>query len=137
MTAEPVWMTPRTLQQLEDTVADLTRPGRTQDDAERARVRELRELIRRAETDAKPDDGLVEPGMVVTVRFDGEDGPTTFLIGSRELAALDASVDLDVYSPSSPLGLAIVGRYVGDTISYPAPNGSTIQATVVAAAPFG
>lgn len=136
MTAEPVWMTPRTLQQLEDTVADLTRPGRTPDDAEQARIRELRELIRRAETDAKPDDGLVEPGMVVTVRFDGEDDQTTFLVGSRELAALDASVDLDVYSPSSPLGQAIIGRYVGDTISYPAPNG-TVQATVVAAAPFG
>ncbi|MFC7620804.1 GreA/GreB family elongation factor [Microlunatus sp. GCM10028923] len=136
MTAEPVWMTPRTLQRLEDTVADLTRPGRTPDDAEQARILELRELIRRAETEAKPDDGLVEPGMIVTVRFDGEDEPTTFLVGSRELAALDASVDLDVYSPSSPLGLAIVGRYVGDTISYPAPNG-TVKATVVAAAPFG
>jgi len=124
------------LRRLEDTVAELTGPGRTPDDTELARVRELRDLIRRAETGPKPDDGLVEPGMVVTVRFEGDDEETTFLVGSRELAALDPNVDLEVYSPGSPLGQAIVGRHVGDTISYPAPNG-TVRATVVAATPFG
>src|SRR5258706_397349 len=51
-----------------------------------ARIRQLQELMRSAQVGVAPkDDGIVEPGMVVTVAYDGdEDDSETFLVGSRE-----------------------------------------------------
>ncbi|KQZ08039.1 transcription elongation factor GreA [Agromyces fucosus] len=136
MTTESVWMTPAALERLEAELAELSRPGRTLTDTEQARATELRAMVRNAEVGLKPDDGLVEPGMRITVRFDDDAEPTSFLLGSRELADLDDSVDLDVYSPTSPLGSAITGRYVGDAVTYQAPN-RAVQVTVLEAVPFG
>ena len=136
MTTESVWMTPAALERLEAELAELSRPGRTLTDTEQARATELRAIVRNAEVGLKPDDGLVEPGMRITVRFDDDAEPTSFLLGSRELAGLDESVELDVYSPTSPLGSAITGRYVGDAVTYEAPN-RTVQVTVLEAVPFG
>ncbi|MCR2813792.1 GreA/GreB family elongation factor [Microbacterium sp. zg.Y1090] len=132
---DTVWMTAATLASLE---AELEELGRRADaDADRLREIELRDLIRRAEVGAKPDDGLVEPGMTVTVRFTRDGSEETFLLGSRELVKQGGQVDLDVYSPSSPLGAAITGRSVGETVSFAAPNGSTLEVAVVSAVPFG
>ena len=136
MTTESVWMTPAALERLETELAELSRPGRTLTDTEQARATELRAMVRNAEVGLKPDDGLVEPGMRITVRFDDDAEPTSFLLGSRELAGLDESVDLDVYSPTSPLGSAITGSYVGDAVTYQAPN-RAVQVTVLEAVPFG
>ncbi len=102
-----------------------------------ARIRQLEDMLRRAEVGDKPaDDGLVEPGMKVTIRFAGDDDTESFLLGSRELMSLDSSVDLDVYSPTSPLGGAIVGKKAGDTATYEAPNGASITVEIVEATPF-
>jgi transcription elongation factor GreA len=136
MTTESVWMTPAALERLEAELAELSRPGRTLTDTEQARATELRAMVRNAEVGLKPDDGLVEPGMRITVRFDDDAQPTSFLLGSRELADLDDSLDLDVYSPTSPLGSAITGRYVGDAVTYQAPT-RAVQVTVLEAVPFG
>lgn len=131
-TTETVWMTAAALAALESELRELEQ----REDADPVRLIELRDLIRRAETSAKPDDGLVEPGMKVTVRF-GDDAETeSFLLGSRELVRQDADVDLDVYSPESPLGTAIAGHYVGDFVTYTAPSGAEIRVTIVAAVPF-
>jgi len=126
-------MTPAALQKLRDELATLD--GHAVTDAERVRLHELRELIRQAEIDQKPDDGLVEPGMQVTVRFVSTDAIATFLLGSRELVSQDPSVEVDVYSPTSPLGAAIAGRYVGDEVAYAAPVGEQ-RIVIVSAVPF-
>ena len=97
-----------------------------------ARIRQLTQLLENAVVGAKPaDDGIVEPGMVVTVDMFGDD--LTFLLGSREIA--DGS-GLEVYSEKSPLGAAINGKQVGDSASYEAPNGKTIEVTVKHAKPY-
>jgi transcription elongation factor GreA len=102
-----------------------------------ARIRQLQDLLHRAVVGEQPaDDGTVCPGMVVTVRFSGEEETETFLLGSREMAALD-SVEHEVYSPQSPLGSAINGTSVGDTVRYTAPNGRELEVDVVAATPLG
>jgi transcription elongation factor GreA len=94
-------------------------------------------MLRRAEVgQPKPDDGVVEAGMIVTVMFAGDTDTETFLLGSRELLALDRSVALDVYSPQSPLGAAILGKTAGDTATYTAPNGKTVSVEIVGAKPF-
>jgi transcription elongation factor GreA len=97
-----------------------------------ARIRQLRQLLDTARVGAAPaDDGTVAPGSVVTVQLAGEE--MRFLLGSREVAG---DTDLDVYSEKSPLGAAIVGRAVGDSTSYTAPNGRKIPVTILAATPY-
>ncbi len=102
-----------------------------------AQIRQLEDRLRRAEVGEAPaDDGLVEAGMKVTIRFAGDTDTETFLLGSRELLSMDSTVDLDVYSPTSPLGAAIMGKSAGDTVSYEAPNGKQITVEIVEAKPF-
>ena len=96
-----------------------------------ARIRQLTHLLESAEVGGQAaDDGVVQPGMVVTVERDGE--VMTFLLGSREVA----DDNLDVFSEKSPLGAAIIGRSAGDTTSYDAPNGTSVQVTVIEAKPY-
>jgi transcription elongation factor GreA len=97
-----------------------------------ARIRQLTQLLEDATVGEAPsDNGVVEPGMVVTVELAGE--PMTFLLGSREAAVED---DLEVYSATSPLGAAIIGKKAGDTTSYTSPNGKTFEVKVVSATPY-
>lgn len=97
-----------------------------------ARIRQLEVLLRSAQVgEAPPDDGIVEPGMVVTAVVGGEE--MVFLLGSREVAG---DTDLDVFSEKSPLGAAILGKKAGDTTSYQAPNGRTIDVQIKDAKPF-
>lgn len=135
LATDPIWMTQAALDRLEAELTELTTPGRAEDAAEQARVLELRELIRRAEVASKADDGLVEPGMIVTIRFTSDDSLETFLLGSREVVGA-ADLDVDVSSPTSPLGQAINGRRVGDVASFTAPNGAAIEVSIVAVVPF-
>lgn len=102
-----------------------------------AQIRQLEDRLRRAEVGEVPaDDGKVEAGMKVTIRFQGDSDTETFLLGSRELLSMDSSVDLDVFSPTSPLGAAIVGKSAGDSATYEAPNGKSITVEIVEAKPF-
>ena len=100
-----------------------------------ARIRQLEDMLRVAQVGETPaDDGVVEPGMTVTYRFAGDDTQETFLLAAREMAP---TTDLTVYSPQSPLGSAILGRKVGDSSSYTAPNGKEISLKILSAKPFG
>ncbi|MGH3373046.1 MAG: transcription elongation factor GreA, partial [Nocardioidaceae bacterium] len=84
------------------------------------RIRQLEDMLRRAEVGETPaDDGVVEPGMKVTTSFVGDDDTETFLFGAREME----EDGLTVYSPQSALGSAIDGKKTGDTVTYTAPNG--------------
>ena len=96
-----------------------------------ARIRELKGKLESAQIGTPPDDGVVEPGMVVTAEVAGDD--IEFLLGSREIAG---TTDIAVFSDKSPLGAAINGRAVGDTVSYNAPNGAEITVVIKAATPF-
>ncbi|HEX3827136.1 MAG TPA: transcription elongation factor GreA [Sporichthyaceae bacterium] len=97
-----------------------------------ARIRQLIELLQNAKVGEAPaDDGIVHPGMIVTVRF--SDGDTEqFLLGSREV---DMG-DLEVYSERSPLGAAILGKRSGQNASYTLPSGAAVTVQVVSAKPY-
>ncbi len=45
-------------------------------------------------------------------------------------------MDINVYSPQSPLGSAIIGHAKGDTVSYEAPNGKKLEVEIVDAEPY-
>ncbi|MFC4783388.1 transcription elongation factor GreA [Nocardioides sp. MAHUQ-72] len=101
------------------------------------RIRQLEDMLQRAEVGETPeDDGTVSPGMKVTYKFvgDDDDEAETFLLGAREIE--DSVEGLKVYSPQSPLGSAIIGAKVGDTVSYEAPNGKTLEVVIVGAEPY-
>jgi transcription elongation factor GreA len=88
-----------------------------------ARIRQLTLLLRSAAVgSATADDGTAGPGTIVTVRFAGDTGTEKFLVGSRE----ESAVDVDVYSPQSPIGQAVTGHRAGDSVSYVTPAGKTI-----------
>jgi transcription elongation factor GreA len=96
-----------------------------------ARIRQLTQLLEGATVGRAPaDDGIVEPGMVVTVELAGDE--LTFLLGNREIAE---NSDLDVYSEKSPMGKAILDLKAGDVTTFLAPNGKEIQVKVLAAKP--
>ncbi|WP_110182078.1 transcription elongation factor GreA [Nocardioides solisilvae] len=98
-----------------------------------ARIRQLEDMLRRAEVGETPaDDGVVEPGMKVTVRFVDFGDEETFLFGAREME----EEGLTVYSPQSALGAAINGHKKGETVSYEAPNGKDLSVEIVEAVPF-
>lgn len=96
-----------------------------------ARIRELKAKLENATIGTPPDDGMVESGMVVTALVAGDE--MSFLLGSREIAG---TTDIDVYSEKSPLGAAIYGKSIGDTVTYAAPNGNQIEVKIVDAKPF-
>ena len=97
------------------------------------RVQQLVDMLDRAEVGETPaDDGVVEPGMKVTVKLVGLDLEETFLFGAREMAG----DDIKVYSPQSPLGQAIDGAKRGETVTYILPNGKEQKAEIVEAVPY-
>jgi transcription elongation factor GreA len=98
------------------------------------RIRQLEDMLRRAEVGETPaDDGVVEPGMTVTTRFVGDDEVEVFLLGAREI---ETPEDLQVYSPQSPLGSAIMGKKRGDEVDFEAPNGKVLKVEIVDAVPY-
>jgi transcription elongation factor GreA len=99
-----------------------------------ARIRQLEDMLRKAQVGETPaDDGVVEPGMVVTVRFVGDEDVEEFLLGAREMAG---DTGVQVYSPQSPMGQAITGRKRGEEVDFAAPNGKKLQVEIVDAVPF-
>ena len=95
-----------------------------------ARIRQLTQLLENAIIGETPaDDGIVEPGMMVTVEMLGDE--ETFLLGSREIS--DESIQ--VFSEKSPIGAAVNGASVGDTVTFEAPNGKQVEVKVVHTTP--
>jgi transcription elongation factor GreA len=98
-----------------------------------ARIRQLEDLLRTAKVGEAPgQEGVAGPGMVVSVKFDGEDEAEEFLIGSRE----ESATDLEVYSAQSPLGKALTGVQEGGHCQYETPNGKTMGVTLITAKPY-
>ncbi len=94
-----------------------------------ARIRQLQQLLHEANVvDVQPGDGSVRSGVVVALRYEGddEDDLQRFFIGSIEERS-----DLPVASPNSPLGQALLGRTAGDVVEYAAPGGR-LRVTLVA-----
>ncbi|CAB4626300.1 unannotated protein [freshwater metagenome] len=93
-----------------------------------ARVRQLKQLLENSHIGApESEEDEVAPGKVVTILFTAFGDEETFLLGSREESAL-ASVA--VYSPTSPLGAAVLGKRVGETATYELANGKEMSVEI-------
>ncbi|WP_053696033.1 transcription elongation factor GreA [Streptomyces sp. NRRL F-5755] len=98
------------------------------------RMRQLKQLLETAKVGEAPAaTGVVAPGTVVTIAFDGDpDDTLTFLLASREYA----SSDIETYSPQSPLGDGVNGKKVGETAEYELPNGKKASVKILDAQPY-
>jgi transcription elongation factor GreA len=97
------------------------------------RVKQLIDMLERAQVGETPaDDGVVEPGMKVTADVGGLS--QEFLLGAREMAG--EGIEIDVFSPQSPLGQAIIGSRTGDTVAYETPLGKTVEVKILEAVPY-
>jgi len=84
-----------------------------------ARVGHLAALIESAVIRESTDSDAVINGSVVTLVYEGDDEEERFLVGLIE----EKSLGTEVISPTSPLGKALLGAEVGDTVAYSAPSG--------------
>ena len=108
--------------------------AREEQGQQEARIRQLQELLRTAQVGTAPSSGdTASPGMVLKIRYEGDDDTETVLLGSREEGVRGG---LEVVSPSSPLGAALIGAHVGDTREYQLPDGGSMKVALVSAEPF-
>ena len=110
--------------------------AREEQGQQEARIRQLQELLNNAKVGEAPkQSGVALPGSVVKVYYDDDKSDTeTFLIATRQEGVSDGK--LEVYSPNSPLGGALIDAKVGETRSYQVPNGNTVKVTLVSAEPY-
>lgn len=85
------------------------------------RMKQILGILESAEIVESIDTSTVDSGCVVEIRYEGddEDDTTKYLVGSIE----ERRDGLDVMSPSSPLGSALIGHKAGDVVEYDAPRG--------------
>src|SRR5688572_2098135 len=78
-----------------------------------ARIRQLEALLKTATIVEEGSTGdVIGAGSVVSLRYEGDEEPERFLIGSIE----ERRDDVTVVSPGSPLGEALVGHKAGETV---------------------
>lgn len=91
-----------------------------------ARIARIEEILADSVVGEAPKShGVVEQGTLITLTLNG--GEQTFLLGSAEMAG----PGVEVYSPDSPIGQAILGAKIGDELTYKAPNGRDIAVKIV------
>jgi transcription elongation factor GreA len=95
----------------------------------------LQQLLLKVDTTAASGEE-VAPGSVVTYKYDGDadDEAETFLLASIEMKPYAGG--LDVFSPASPIGLALLGHKPGETVEFTGPTGREITVHVLKSEPF-
>ena len=85
------------------------------------RIRQLDSILNNCEIVEGGAAGVVGPGTIVTIVYEGDSDADAerYRVGHIE----EQKDDLAVLSPSAPLGAALQGAKVGDTVSYEAPGG--------------
>jgi len=91
------------------------------------RIRHLEALIKDAEIVEGGGTEAVEAGSIVEIRYEGDDESERYLIGSIE----ERHSEVEVMSPGSPLGQALMGHRVGDVVDYETPTGKVLKVEIV------
>jgi transcription elongation factor GreA len=85
------------------------------------RIAQLSVMLENAEiVEVDADAQEIQAGCIVGIKYEGDDEVETYLIGSIE----EKRDGVDVMSPGSPIGKALLGAKVGDAVSYEAPGGT-------------
>jgi transcription elongation factor GreA len=92
-----------------------------------SRIRHLSALLEGAEIVEGGASDVVRTGCIVSICYEGDEEPERYLIGSIE----ERRDDVEVMSPGSPLGEALMGKTVGDIVDFEAPNNVVLKVEVV------
>jgi transcription elongation factor GreA len=156
MTDQTTFLTPAALEKLQEELEELKTTGRHEIEARiaearshgdlrenadydaakndqgmmEARIRKLEHVISTAEVREVEDTGRVEVGSMVTV-VDSDGDEMEYFVASQE----NKLSGMLLASPESPLGSALLGKSVGDTVAYEAPAG-TLEVRVTAVRPY-
>jgi transcription elongation factor GreA len=87
-----------------------------------ARIRQLEAMLgdaRIVDSQSAGASGEVTTGVVVSLRYVGDEDLERYLIGSIE----ERREGVSVISPNSPLGVALLGHKQGERVAYAAPSG--------------
>ncbi|MFP5023061.1 transcription elongation factor GreA [Pseudonocardia phyllosphaerae] len=103
--------------------------AREEQGQQEARIRQLQELLRTAEVGTAPTSSdEATPGTILEIKYEDDEDTERVLLGSREEGSHG---DLQVVSPNSPLGAALLGAKPGDTREYQLPDGGNMSVTLV------
>lgn len=91
------------------------------------RIMFLAKTLEEAEIVEVVDDGTVSLGIIVELRYEGDDETEKYLVGSIE----ERQEGVEILSPGSPLGESLIGATAGDIVSFESPTGATLQVEVV------
>ncbi|WP_445189185.1 GreA/GreB family elongation factor [Pseudonocardia sp. Cha107L01] len=98
------------------------------------RIRRLQETLQSSIVgNEPPDDGVAEPGMVITIEYADCPGTETVLLADREQGAVG---DIEICSPRSPLGRSLLGAKQGERRQYLLPDGQVMAVSLVRAVPY-
>jgi transcription elongation factor GreA len=94
-----------------------------------ARIRQLEATLRDARVleGGLGSDGVIDVGVVVSLRYEGDDDVERFLVGSIE----ERQEGLGIISPDSALGQALQGRKEGERVEYQAPTGARLAVEIL------
>ena len=153
MTEETTWLTPEAYEKLTKELEHLKTEGRAEIEARiaearshgdlrenadydaakndqgmmEARIRQLEELLNRAEVKEAAHDGTDQIGSVVTV-VDDDGDEIRYFVATPE----NKVPGMALASPDGPLGSALLGSKVGDRVTYKAPGGTfTVEITAI------
>jgi transcription elongation factor GreA len=94
-----------------------------------SRIRQIDHVLRNHEIVERDETAMsVQYASVVKIVYEGddEDDALEYFIGSIE----EKPEDVPVASPTSPMGSALLGRRIGEKVSYDAPSGA-ISVTII------
>jgi transcription elongation factor GreA len=95
-----------------------------------ARIRKLEHILRTAEVRSVEDTGEVQVGCVVVVE-DADGDEMEYFVAPQE----NKIAGMLLASPTSPLGAALMGAAIGDSVEYEAPGG-TFSVTIKSVRPY-
>ena len=87
----------------------------------------LANLLEKGEIVEQGGSDEVRPGVVVGIRYEGDDEVERYLLGSIE----ERVEGTEVMSPGSALGQALIGQKVGGSVEYETPTGAKLTVEIV------
>jgi transcription elongation factor GreA len=91
------------------------------------RILHLENLLENAVIVDNTDHDEIQPGVIVGIRYEGDEAVERYLLGSIE----ERHEDVEVMSPGSALGQALIGGKIGEVITYETPTGAQLRVEIV------
>ena len=93
-----------------------------------SRIRHIERILAQATiVDSTETGGAIAAGSTVSLRYEGDDEIERYLLGSIE----ERVDDVQIMTPGSPLGQALLGKRAGETAEYEAPGGAVLKVEIV------